>query len=76
MWNRVFQGGSVGAEELGPKDAHIVFAGNPLVRHRYHRLGLRTHAEFFMNIVATHATVREVSCDPDRGSLTLLARWV
>ena len=76
IWGRVFEGGALGAAQLGPKDARLAVRGNPLLRHRYHRVAIRTHFKMGVQLFARVAHVREESCDAERGSLDLLASWV
>jgi len=76
VWDRLFLGGAIGVQQIGPKDGRVVIAGSSLVRHTYHRIGLRMHVQFVVGLASERAHVREVSCDPDLGTLTLLCRWV
>jgi hypothetical protein len=74
-WDRNFQGGAMGVQQMGPKEAHIVITSHPLIRHRFHRIGLRAHAAIYIELLATGADVSELSADADAGTMTLAARW-
>jgi hypothetical protein len=76
IWARVFDGGALGAEQVGPKDLRLAVRGNPLIRHRYHRVAIRTHVKMGVQIFSRVAHVREGACDPARGSLDLMVSWV
>jgi hypothetical protein len=76
IWTRVFEGGALAAQQIGPKDARLVVRGNVLLRHRYHRLAIRTHFRLGIQFFRRVAYVKEQSCDVEQGSLDLLASWV
>jgi len=76
IWDRVFEGGALGVQQTGPKDARVVVASHPLVRHRYHRLGLRAHIELMLSFCAERAYVREAEYHPNSGTMAVVARWV
>ena len=76
IWDRVFEGGALGVQQTGPKDARVVVASHPLVRHRYHRLGLRAHIELMLSFCAERAYVRETEYHPNSGTMAVVARWV
>jgi hypothetical protein len=79
LWARLFDGGALGVEQLGPKDGRLYFAAQPLLRHRYFRIGLRTHVERVFSLCAQHVHMSEVRGSRPQDALdamTLLARWV
>jgi hypothetical protein len=76
LWHRIFDGGAVGVQEAGPKDARIVLVGNELFRHPYHRVAVRGHIRETTQVLVGSAHAREESCDLERGELRLLVSWV
>jgi hypothetical protein len=74
-WDRNFEGGAIGVQKVDPTAAHIVVQSHPLLRHTFHRLGLRTHVAIYLEVCATNVHVTEIECDPDAGSMVLLGRW-
>lgn len=76
LWPRIFNGGALGVQEAGPKEARIVMSGNPLFRYAYHRVAVRGHVRLTTQVFVKIAHVREESCDPERGVLSLVASWV
>jgi hypothetical protein len=76
IWARIFEGGAIGLQQLGPKDSRLAIRGNVLLRHRYHRIAIRNHYKMGIEVFTRLAYVREESCDADRGALDLAASWV
>ena len=76
IWERVFDGGGIGLQKLGPKEGRLVIVAHSLLRHRYHRVGLRAHTELALGLCCLRGYVRETAHDPETGSMTLLLRWV
>jgi hypothetical protein len=76
IWARIFEGGAIGLQQVGPKDSRLTIRGNALLRHRYHRIAIRNHYKMGIEVFTRLAYVREEACDPARGSLDLAASWV
>jgi hypothetical protein len=76
LWVRLFQGGAVGVQKAGPKDARVVILGDPLVRYRYHRVGFRVHIAMALRHFTHQSYVREESSDLDRATISFLLQWV
>jgi hypothetical protein len=76
IWDRVFEGGALGIQQTGPKDARVIVAAHPLLRHRCHRIGARSHIELALSFCAKHAYVREAAYDRRNETMTLTARWL
>jgi hypothetical protein len=77
VWRRLFVGGALAVAKVGPKDARMVIAGHPLIKYRYHRIGIATHLVIGVQfLVAKRAYVRELRVDPVAGRADLLLQWV
>jgi hypothetical protein len=77
VWRRLFVGGALAVAKNGPKDAHITIAANPLLKHRYLRIGLSRHLVIGIQfLVAKRAYVRELTVDPVAGRADYLLQWV
>jgi hypothetical protein len=77
VWRRLFVGGAFGIAKVGPKDARFVIVGHPLVKHRYHRIGLSRHLVIGVQfLVAKRAYVRELRLDVSAGRSDFLLQWV
>lgn len=76
VWERMFDGGAVGVQQVGPKDARLHIVAHPLLRYRYHRIGMRAHAEKVLGLCTVRVFVHEVAREASADALTLLARWV
>jgi hypothetical protein len=77
VWRRLFVGGAVGVSKVGPKDGRVIVAGNPLVKYRYHRIGVARHLVAGVEvIVGKRAYVREQRLDVAAGRVDYLMQWV
>ena len=77
VWRRLFVGGALAVAKLGPKDARVVIAGQPLIQHRYLRVGLSRHLVIGVEfLLAKRPYVREVALDPGAGRVEYLLQWV
>jgi hypothetical protein len=77
VWRRLFVGGALAVAKVGPKDARIIIAGQPLIQSRFHRLGLSRHLVIGIQfLVGKSAYVRELYLDPAGGRAELLLQWV
>ena len=61
---------------LLPRKGVVVAAGNPLMKHRYHRSGFRVHVQRGLELFSRRSFVRELSYEPDRYELSLRLQWV
>jgi hypothetical protein len=77
VWERMFVGGALAVAREGPKDAVVVVAGHPLIRSRYHRLGIGQHLTNAVHfVVGKRAYVRQRHADPEGGRAEFLVLWV
>jgi hypothetical protein len=74
-WRRVFKGGALAIQRVGPKEANLVSVGNSLLVHRYHRVGFRMHVTGAVQIFSARPFVREVSYEPATQWLSLRLQW-
>lgn len=74
LWARLFQGGSVAAYQIGPKDARFEVYGIPLAEHHYFRVGFRGLMHALVAPLCRTAIVRELRATKD--GLTLKMSWV
>jgi hypothetical protein len=76
IWKRLFVGGALGVAREGPRNARVVVAGHPLIKSRYHRLGLGRHfASAIRFVVGKQIYVRDHVVDVDRGRAEYLLQW-
>lgn len=75
-WKRVFRGGAIGLQRVGPKEGTVVASGNPLMKHRYHRSGFRVHVQRGLELFSRRSFVRELSYESDWHELSLRLQWV
>ena len=75
-WGRLFKGGAPALQRVGPKEAIVVAAGNPLLTHRYHRIALRVNFARVAEMFTHHAIAREIAYDEARQTLNIRLQWV
>jgi hypothetical protein len=63
-------------QRAGPKDARLRFEAHPLLRYRYHGIGIRAHVEKVISLCAQRVYVTEIRSERTDDAMTLLARWV
>jgi hypothetical protein len=75
-WRRLFKGGAPALKRVGPKEGLVVAAGNPLLMHRYHRIGLRVHVARAAELFSQRSLAREISYEETSHTLTVRLQWV
>ena len=76
VWARVFEGGGVQIEQVGPKDVEIEAVGIPLFDFSYFRLGWEGVFEGILGLVVRKVYVNSVESDPTKHSLKIRIAWV
>jgi hypothetical protein len=75
FWSRGFDGGEVQQVRLGPKEARITIAEQPLLRFRYFRYGLAGTAEMQLSPFCTRAFVRVEGFDARSFATAYRYQW-
>jgi hypothetical protein len=74
FWSRGYEGGGLRVLRLGPKEARVDLAGNPLFQREFFRNGFRGYALAMLGLFCTRVWVREEA--PSRGvSATYRGQW-
>ncbi|HBQ09760.1 MAG TPA: hypothetical protein DEF51_00740 [Myxococcales bacterium] len=74
IWDRMFRGGSVGIDQIGPKDLRVRAAGLPLFSIPYFRQGWEGVWKSGLGLVTRKTYLRRVKVDADRYDMTIA--WV
>lgn len=74
--DRVMVGSDIEVAKLGPKDARLVWVGNPFARHRYFRLGILGSLPALLGAFCQRAFVREIPQLHGETTLAYRAAWV
>lgn len=74
FWSRGYEGGGLRVLKLGPKEARVELAGNPLFQRAFFRNGFRGYAVAMLGLFCTRVWVREET--PTRGiSASYRGQW-
>lgn len=76
LWDRVFEGGGMAVEKLGPKDAQVALRGLPLLQSRHFRVGFRGVIRQGIEALTNRCYVREIPARPNSDAVDFLASWV
>jgi hypothetical protein len=75
LWGRVYMGSALAVYRNGPKDAELVFVGNPCAEFRYWRIGLAGIIDAICRPFASRLFVREPTRVDARHRLVYRASW-
>jgi hypothetical protein len=73
MWDRLFVGGDVGVDKVGPKEAVLQMMGLPLFRYGYFRASTRGLVQVGLALFCSKVYVTEVTATPS--ALSYRVAW-
>lgn len=74
-WDRMYQGGAFRVTKAGPKEAHVVLAGNRLARFGYWRVGVRGIGEALFRQFCSRVYIKEAVTRRTVDSASYIISW-